>query len=84
MSEQKVVEVLDVGSAKQRIILQSKQLEEWAKQLRWKAENNIRFYEKLGMTTDEKVDFLSKEFSNIYWLGTMNRLACISDATNEL
>ena len=52
-----------------------KQLDEWAEQLRWKAENNIRFFEKLGMTTEQKVDFLAKEFAGIYFLGTMHRLA---------
>lgn len=43
-------------------------IEELAKQYRWKAENNIRFYEKLDMTTDQKVDFLAKEFASIHWL----------------
>lgn len=43
-----------------------------AEQYRWKAENNIRFYEKLGMTTEEKVDFLAKEFASIHWLVEIN------------
>lgn len=48
--------------------LHSRRIEELAKQYRWKAENNIRFYEKLDMTTEQKVDFLAKEFASIHWL----------------
>ena len=46
----------------------SKRIDELAKAFRWKAENNIRFYEKLGMTTEQKVDFLAREFAYIHWL----------------
>jgi len=49
-------------------------LEELKSQFRWKAENNIRFYENLGMTTEQKVDFLAGEFAAVYWLGEMRRL----------
>lgn len=56
------------------LLMQSERLRELAKQFRWKAENNIRFYEKLNMTTEEKVEFLSQEFSGVYWLGEMRRL----------
>lgn len=45
-----------------------KRLEYLAEQYRWKAGNNIRFYENLDMTTEEKVDFLAKEFASIHWL----------------
>jgi hypothetical protein len=45
-----------------------KRLEALASQYRWKAENNIRFYELLGMTTEQKVEFLAKEFATIHWL----------------
>jgi hypothetical protein len=51
-----------------------KRLKELAVQFRWKAENNIRFYENLGMTTEQKVDFLAQEFASIYWLGELHRL----------
>jgi hypothetical protein len=54
--------------------MQSERLKELEKQFRWKAENNIRFYEKLDMTTEEKVDFLAQEFAAVYWLGEMRRL----------
>jgi hypothetical protein len=43
-------------------------IDELARAYRWKAENNIRFYEKLGMSTEQKVDFLAKEFASIHWL----------------
>ena len=56
------------------LLMRSERLKELAEQFRWKAENNIRFYEKLGMTTEQKVDFLAQEFAAIYWLGEMRRL----------
>lgn len=54
--------------------MQSEYLKELAAQFRWKAENNIRFYEKLDMTTEQKVDFLAQEFAAAYWLGEMRIL----------
>lgn len=48
--------------------IHSERINDLAKQYRWKAENNIRFYEKLDMTTEQKVDFLAKEFASIHWL----------------
>jgi hypothetical protein len=54
--------------------MQVDRLKELAEQFLWKAENNIRFYEKLDMTTEEKVDFLAQEFAGVYWLGEMRRL----------
>lgn len=56
------------------LLMRSDRLKELAVQFRWKAENNIRFYEKLDMTTEQKVDFLAQEFAAIYWLGEMRRL----------
>jgi hypothetical protein len=56
------------------LLMHSERLKELASQFRWKAENNIRFYEKLDMTTEQKVDFLAQEFAGIYWLGEMHRL----------
>ena len=56
-------------------ILHAKHLAELAANFRWKAENNIRFYEKLNMTTEQKVDFLAKEFASVYWLGELRRQA---------
>jgi len=56
-------------------LFHSKRLKELEHNFRWKAENNIRFYEKLGMTTEQKVDFLAKEFASVYWLGEIGRLA---------
>jgi len=56
------------------LLMQSEHLKELKRQFRWKAENNIRFYEKLGMTTEQKVDFLAQEFAGVYWLGEMRRL----------
>jgi hypothetical protein len=35
-------------------------------QFRWKAENNIRFFDGLGMSPKEKEDFLSSEFAYVY------------------
>jgi len=43
----------------------SLRMDELAKGYRWKAENNIRFYDGLGMSTEEKVEFLSREFAGI-------------------
>lgn len=64
-----------VGSAQVNPLLrQSERLKELADSFRWKAENNIRFYEKLDMTTEQKVDFLAQEFASVYWLGEMRRL----------
>ncbi len=54
--------------------VRSDRLKEIAFQFRWKAENNIRFYENLNMTNEQKVDFLAKEFAAVYWLGEMRRL----------
>lgn len=48
--------------------LHGARLKELAESYRWKAENNIRFFEKLGMTTEQKVEFLAKEFASIHWL----------------
>lgn len=48
--------------------LLSERVKELEKAYRWKAENNIRFYEKLGMTTEQKVEFLAKEFATVHWL----------------
>lgn len=56
------------------LLMQTDRLKKLAEQFRWKAENNIRFYEKLDMTTEEKVDFLAQEFASVYWLGEMRRL----------
>lgn len=56
------------------LLMQAERLKKLAEQFRWKAENNIRFYEKLDMTTEEKVDFLAQEFAGVYWLGEMRRL----------
>ena len=41
---------------------------ELAEQYRWKAENIVRFFDKLGMTTKEKVTFLSQELAGAYML----------------
>jgi hypothetical protein len=35
-------------------------------QFRWKAENNIRFFDGLGMSPKEKEDFLSSEFAHVH------------------
>lgn len=56
------------------LLMQSERLKDLAEQFRWKAENNIRFYEKLDMTTEQKVDFLAQEFAGVYWLGELKRL----------
>jgi len=56
------------------LLMRNEHLKDLAAQFRWKAENNIRFYEKLGMTTEQKVDFLAQEFAGVYWLGEMRRL----------
>ena len=42
------------------LLMHSERLKTLAEQFRWKAENNIRFYEKLDMTTEQKVDFLAQ------------------------
>lgn len=67
---------METGKAddKNPILLQQKRLDDLKEHFRWKAENNIRFYEKLGMTTEEKVEFLAGEFATTYWLGEMRRL----------
>jgi hypothetical protein len=48
--------------------LASERINELTEGYRWKAENNIRFYEKLGMTTKQKEDFLAREFATIHWI----------------
>lgn len=45
---------------------------ELAKKYAWKAENIVRFFEKLGMTTKQKEEFLAKELAGAYMLGDMN------------
>ena len=37
-----------------------------AKNYRWKAENIVRFFDKLGMTKQAKIKFLSEEFAQIH------------------
>lgn len=32
----------------------------------WKAENIVRFFDKLGMTQKQKIDFLAKEFASVH------------------
>lgn len=56
------------------LLMQSDRLKRLKEQFRWKAENNIRFYENLDMTTEQKVEFLAEEFASVYWLGEMHRL----------
>lgn len=56
------------------LLLHSQRLKELVEHFRWKAENNIRFYENLDMTTEQKVDFLAQEFAGVYWLGELKRL----------
>lgn len=65
----KIVDVLS-----NPLLMRSERLKELAEKFRWKAENNIRFYEKLDMTTEQKVDFLAQEFAGVYWLGELHRL----------
>lgn len=40
--------------------------DELAEQYEWKAENIVRFFDKLGMNTAEKVKFLSQELAQAY------------------
>ena len=47
------------------------QQKELTQQYRWKAENNIRFFDKLGMTTEEKVQFLAEEFARVHISGRL-------------
>lgn len=35
-------------------------------QYEWKAENIVRFFDHLGMTTEQKVKFLSEELAEAY------------------
>ena len=47
---------------------------ELAEQYHWKAENIVRFLEKLKMTTAQKEDFVAKELARAYEQGMMNKL----------
>ena len=37
-----------------------------AAKYRWKAENIVRFFDKLGMTKKQKIEFLSEELAGIH------------------
>lgn len=51
---------------------------ELAEQYRWKAENIVRFLEKLEWkSTKDKEDFVAKELANAYILGVRNRMGGI-------
>ncbi len=42
--------------------------DELAEKFTWKAENIVRFFDRLGMTTEEKVKFLAQEFAGVHML----------------
>ena len=44
----------------------TKRRNELSKQYKWKAENIVRFFDGLGMTTKQKVKFLSEELADVY------------------
>jgi hypothetical protein len=46
--------------------LLSTEIKELQKQYMWKAENIVRFIEKLGMTQEQKVEFVAYELANAY------------------
>jgi hypothetical protein len=48
---------------------------ELSKSYHWKAENNIRFFDKLGMTTEQKIKFLADEFAGVHMFAEDNRKA---------
>jgi len=50
-------------------------------QFRWKAENNIRFFDGLGMSPKEKEDFLSSEFAYVYESALIATLAPTPSST---
>ena len=49
----------------------TKRLDKLAEQYTWKAENIVRFFDKLGMTTTQKEEFLARELAGAYIQGTM-------------
>jgi hypothetical protein len=38
----------------------------------WKAANIVRFFDNLGMTTEEKEKFLAQELAGAYEIGALN------------
>ncbi len=43
-------------------------------QYRWKAENIVRFFDKLGITTKQKEDFLASELAYVHSSAEINLL----------
>ena len=48
--------------------------DELADKYRWKAQNIVRFFDKLGMTTKQKVKFLSEELAGAYMQAELDQL----------
>jgi hypothetical protein len=50
-------------------------IDELQKAYIWKAENIVRWFDGLGMTKEQKVEFLAREFATVHWLQGVELLA---------